>query len=221
MGETTKSLEQPTRMRWNDIRVVGPVLVVALLMAALVSPQFATAEQSVGFSGPTDPPSIDLCAPPALIETFAFVSEEVNSAAAHTSSEDCCIDPDLLLAVGAILLPECEEPEPAVSTPARQFVAPPPPIEGPIWLGATQSAMVNGSLQFHPPLLLAMMIDNNIVSIADDDGDVVYLGKLAGDIAPTLVSSIGADGYYTMKTLLSTGALYTEVILVGDPEATQ
>jgi len=107
MGESKNIDVERARVRWNDIRVVGPLLVMGLLLATLVSPQFATAEQSVG--GPSiggyypcgyGPDLFKPVPPPPSSTVVAFAAAE--AVALEGLVGPCCGDPFALDATAAI-----------------------------------------------------------------------------------------------------------------------
>ena len=90
MSDTSQQDEtQARRVRWNDIRIVGPTLVLALFMAVLVNPQFASSQQSVGAD-------LQRC------NDFAFASQ----GAVALPAPECCNEIVNVIAV----LPSCEAP---------------------------------------------------------------------------------------------------------------
>jgi len=201
------------RMRWNDIRIVGPVLVAMLLAVSLLSPTFASADQSVG-------------SPTVVDDDYIFdpcLASGPDGAAAMPAVfivSECCPDLDLVkLGVGGPSISEICPPEPAVAEAVKRPVYDPPaPIMGPIWLGATTASVPQGSIVLHIPTLLGMFIEGNQIRVTNSDGEQVHVGRLSSsDTLDTTMAYAGGTVELTIKTTLKTGAEYTEVVTVSFP----
>ena len=190
---------QARRVRWNDIRIVGPTLVLALFMAVLVNPQFASSQQSVGAD-------LQRC------NDFAFASQ----GAVALPAPECC---NVIVNVIAVL-PSCEEPTPVPPTvtlvPPRKQVTIPGPIVGPTWLGPIAPTSSTGLITLKvPPLLGIFFGQTNEVVVTNATGDIVYKGNLATNRLMVLSAPrAGGSGNYTVQTTLITGPKYTEVVSV-------
>ena len=190
---------QARRVRWNDIRIVGPTLVLALFMAVLVNPQFASSQQSVGAD-------LQRC------NDFAFASQ----GAVALPAPECC---NVIVNVIAVL-PSCEEPTPVPPTvtlvPPRKQVPIPGPIVGPTWLGPIAPTSSTGLITLKARTVARYLLwSEDEVVVTNATGDIVYKGNLAANRLMGLTAPrAGGSGNYTVQTTLITGPKYTEVVSV-------
>lgn len=200
--------DEAQHVAWNDIRRVGPLLLATLLAVLMISPTFASADSSVGgiaepcyesdyeydAAGDCCEPVVfaegDSCDPPPILEEFDPCSDDIPSTA-----------------VVGVLLMDCPEEE--VPAPVRVVPDAPPPIRGPIWVGAIQPTTIAPGLTnlAFPPLLDIFIADNTVV-VLDGNGAQIYVGPLPED-GNLLVFG---DAPMTVVTTLTNRARYTEVI---------
>jgi len=217
--ETNTPGAESTRLRLNDIRIVGPLLVLLLGAALLVNPSLVSAESSVG--------STSLCE-----------RESFDATAGITSLPDCDPDPcdDSSALVGSPILSECEPasecptdtPAPAPTsgptifttfaatapeeceTGSARVTAPLQEIVGPIWLGAIEATEFGVVTMEFPPMLAMFVGPQGFVRVFDDNGSFVHEGRLGADRTISFVSN-GSETY-TVKTVLINRVKYTEVV---------
>jgi len=171
------------RTRWNDIRIVGPILVVLMVATMMLSPGVVSAERSVGSSS-----TIDECS------EFALCIEECPG--------------DIPAVVGFVSY--CPEPDPEPAPEQVDIRPAAPPIVGPIWLGAIEATTTSAGTALKFPSLLGIFIDTATVTVTSGGG-VVYQGPLpASDVIVLPGTDYGST--VTVHTSLFTSANYTEVV---------
>ncbi len=229
-----EGVREHARMKWNDIRRIGPLLVVALAAVVMINPSFVGSANNVGggdfcfpedvvsaeLEGETDEPELVAWRLPCLERPPC---EYYNQAAVIVTGPDgeCCVDDTPV--VGMSFLP-CPDPEPEPETdgdgaegeeeddgaPAVKLPPPPDPIIGPIWLGAIQvDASIPGLVTLTFPDLLDAFIEDNIVRVYDADNALVFEGHVGAD-STILVFSDNAP--MLVKTTLTTRAPYYETV---------
>lgn len=219
-------------MKWNDIRIIGPLLMAMFAAVTFVSPNFVGAANGVGVEGLDDcveevvvsadlvekDPELVRWVPPCIPSPMPC--EYYNHAAVIVTGPDgdCCVETPM---VGGF--PPCPDPEPETDgdsaegeeeeteTPVvRKRIPSPDPIIGPIWLGAIQvDTSVPGLVTLEFPDLLHAFIEDTVVKIYDADGAVVFEGRIGAD-GTILVFSDNAP--MLVKTVLTTGAPYYETV---------
>lgn len=203
-----QGVREHARMKWNDIRRIGPLLVVALAAVVMINPSSVGNNRSVGAG-------VDLCAPdvagvslddPCYEDPCRFYNEVAVIIAGPDG--ECCVEETAL--VGASF-PPCADPEPLVETaPAIDYPPAPDPIVGPIWLGAIKAdASIPGLVKLTFPDLLAVFIGDNVVTVYDADDEVAFEGHISAD-GTILVFSDNAP--MLVKTRLITFAPYSETV---------
>lgn len=227
MGEETLVDDgASTRLKLNDIRIVGPLLVLLLGAAILINPGFVSADSSVGSSGSTDPCSETVVADASVLGGLTQLCEPecpdlALSATAAGSMYYGCEEPDPCATPAPVPSPAptttsftifaAEAPADCEPAPGLRIVSPPQPeIIGPTWLGpinATEFGVV--TLQF-PHLLSIFVGPQGIVRVTDTNGVLVYEGRLGADRTISFPTT-GSDTY-TVKTVLINRAKYTEVV---------
>ena len=214
MRDSTADVEQ-TRLKWNDIRIVGPLLVLVMAAAVLISPNFSGSEQSVGEVGITDP-----CAESAIQEAAvgAFLSDDccdnIVSLASVGVAIDPCDEPTPVPTVQPTAVPTAQpvpEPTTAAGNPVPSRIgAPRAQVMGPTWLGPIVPDIGGTAVTLQFPDLLSVVIGDNFVHVFDDDGVLAWEGQLPKSKQITFLWP-GSD-HYTVKAELITNADYTEII---------
>lgn len=223
------------RKKWNDIRIIGPLLMAVFAMVVVTGSGFVGEENGVGIGYCDDfdtafavSADLDEGEPIAWLPCMPRSEcERVHGLGTITREDgDCCRNTSV---VGSLLV-DCEEPPPAPepepepetdgdgaggedeapTTPVVKLPPPPDPIMGPIWLGAIDvDVIADGLVVLEFPDLLDTFIDHNLVKVYDADGALVYEGQIRADGTVMVFSS---NAPMTVKTTLTTRARYTEVV---------
>ena len=224
------------RMKWNDIRIVGPLLVAVFAAVTFMSPNFVGASNGVGVEG------LDNCLDqsvavanlekkepelvrwvPCIPSPTPMPCEYYNMAAVIVTGPDgdCCIDSTPMVGGG---FPPCPDPKPETNTDgdgaegedeeetAKLIIGPPPPapIFGPIWLGAIDvDTSVSGFVTLAFPHLLDAFIEDNVVRVYDADKTMVFEGQIGADGTITVFSD---NAPMLVSTTLTTRAPYYETV---------
>lgn len=194
----------PSRMKFNDIRLVGPLLIVALVGALMISPKFGQAEGSVGSSTICIDESRATAGGPTDLHAVGFVmpcpTTPVPTAA-----------PTVVPTAAPTVAPTPQPPAPTVApVPANRDFHPRGKIAGPTWMGAIEPT-VHGdqvTLQF-PPMLTIFVGEKNVVRVTAPGSGTVYRGLLPSNGKITFT---GISNSYTVTTELITEADYCEIV---------
>lgn len=229
MSDSTDRIGNKRQVPWNDIRRVGPVLMVILAAILMINPSFVGSEASVGDAGLRECVEADDATIGVLIldESCDDPDPCASPSLAALPEGGCCIVPEVI-AIGGLAFPLCpppppepeptpvESPTPAATPTITQSVPPlaleplPDPIMGPIYLGAIQVDSITSSvhrLEFPP--LLARFVATNVVTVTDGGGDVVFEGQLGSN---DRILVVNASFPLTVDVILSTQVPYVEVV---------
>lgn len=212
--------------RWNDIRIVGPALVAMLMVATIVSPSFASADNSVGVRGVRCPERIE-AGPSSAVESFGTAPAGVGGFG-RLLEIGCCLDGSSteIAPIGWSSATAFSQPAPVSAGVAPRLpacVAPgglaplPDPIVGPTVIGPITGSSSGGMVMLSMPGLLPKYFDANrgmrVTTTVDGKKKTVYLGSVPEN---GKISFAGGPGDYTFHASIFTAAPYSEVISVAD-----
>ncbi len=204
----------PTRkIKWNDIRIIGPVLVLVLAGALMINPSFVSSANSVGGDGCQNFGVLNV-EPCCSEQGVGFVIDPCN-----TPTPTATAVPPTATAV-----PPTATAVPPTATVVATAVAPSAPrvlripptpavIVGPTWLGPITVSESNGIVTLRFPILLSVFVGDGEVTVSS--GGLIYRGPLHSNRQISFPASTSGDTSFTIQTVLINDAGYTEVVTLA------